>query len=188
MSEQTFTAKEKMSLSKLLTYALANLDDDLVGDFKGSGYDIITDNKSIEELIVKIESLPETPSLSTFIINYTLKDENSGKFGEFDELSASFQAEDFDHAVEQLLNEHSCVGQNVIVIDYDDNPGAALYVTNYDVNDYQATLKPCVGATATISVGNIRLQIKQESEGVVVDSWDEDYNECLATLCTVFVE
>jgi hypothetical protein len=185
MTEQTFTAKEKMSLSKLLTYALSNLDVELIADFKSSGYDIITDNNLIEKLIVKIDSLPEILPLSTFIINYTLKDENSG---EFDELTASLQAENFDHAVEQLLNEHSCIGQNVIVIDYGDNPGAALYVTNDDVNDYQAILKPCVGAAATISVGNIRLQIKQESEGVVVDSWDENYNECLATLCTVFVE
>ena len=86
-----------------------------------------------------------------------------------------YQAEDFDHAVEQVLDHYR--GNDFEYLIKVEDPDHRLIKVLHQTGDNEFHLKPSIGSSCFITVGSVNICIKQEDEGVVVDLFSKYFED-----------
>lgn len=137
-------------------------------------YDAPSDNWSWEDIAVRV--------VFDSLISYELQYEFIDADGECGEASSSFSAEDYPHAVEQLVAELGGSGRQLLYIknqpDNEDVPVLQM------VGESEFRLNPACDQSCCISVGNAAVYLKQTGEGIIVSIFPasgESANESVAS-------
>ena len=105
-------------------------------------------------------------SLMTYVLRYKAIRNFDGQI--LDDLSSSFEAEDYAHAVEQLMDSFKDTGLSILQV-VSEFSGEYSSSSLYDTGDDAFRLHPGSGSNCWIRVGNGDVEIKQTDEGIFVD-------------------
>ena len=100
---------------------------------------------------------------------------------------SQYRVDSAAEAIERLHDEADLGHLTLLRADLSGEPAHGV-ATLFDRMSGECELSPLTGSSVTVIVGTARIVIKRESEGVVVDLYDQAGQECLNTMAATWDE